>query len=144
MRLWCSLNLLSCRLFRSLRKLHMQVYNHHQTLSVPVGLPRLRPSSSRSFASNFRSNFDAFPNSPLSSHVFFQRTLYFFPDIVFLLSSIFRIFHFDSSTCVASPCLWTCLRTGELVTEPLTESREMIALRISSLTLFDSKEVSSI
>ena len=53
----------------------MKVYNYHQTLSVRAGLPHLRPCRARSFASNSRNNFRAFPSSPLGSHIFSQHTI---------------------------------------------------------------------
>ena len=64
--------------------IHINVYNHHQVLSVRAGVPRLRPCCARLFASNSRSNFRAFPSSPWASHVIFQCTLYSVPDTVSL------------------------------------------------------------
>ncbi len=128
-------------ILRSQSKFHMKEYDHHQTLHVRVGLPRLRPYCGRPFASNCRSNFCAFPSSPLRSHVFFQRTMYSVPDTVSLLSSILMISHSGSSICAASPCPWTCSTIGRLVIVPLVGPERMVALRISGLTTFDSGEV---
>jgi len=84
--------------------LHRRViYNDHQTMSLRANLPRLRPCCARPFASNFFNNLCALPNSLLSNHVSFQRTLYSVSDSAALFSRISVISHSCSSTSTEPP-----------------------------------------
>jgi len=84
--------------------LHRRViYNDHQTMSLRADLPRLRPYCARPFALYSYNSFYAFPNSLLGSHILFQRTLYYVPDLVSLLSRIFVTSYSCSLTSTRLP-----------------------------------------
>ncbi len=93
----------------------------HQPLSVRAGLPRLRPCCARPFASNFSNNPCALPNSLLSNHVSFQRTLYSVSGPAALFSRISVISHSCSSTSAGPPGPWCCSVPSGLVAVALAE-----------------------
>lgn len=97
------------------------LYKRSPNFVLWAGLPRLGLCCARLFASYSRNNLRALPNSLLGSHVYSQRTLYFVPDLISLLSRILMTFHSCSSTSARPPWPWGWSRAKSLMAVALTE-----------------------